>query len=83
MARRALALLASFALCVLAALLVALTLHRAELPYDEAGRFFDARAAVVYGEDAVPVFATMAALAVVAAAAAVLATLRLWRRKPR
>lgn len=79
MARRALLLLASVALCALAALLVVLTLQRAALPYDEAGRFFDAGDAVVYDAGAVMVYGAMAALAVLAAAAAVLHTVRLWR----
>jgi cell division protein FtsX len=62
----------------LAILLAVLTVLRARLPYDEAGRYFDPADAVTYDRQAVLVYGLLALLAAVVAVVAVV-----WRRRAR
>jgi len=74
---RWLAAAASAVLAVLTALLIAVTVERARLPYEN-GRFFDPVDSVVYDEGAVPVYGLLALALAVVTAVACWATLRLW-----
>ena len=61
---------------VLTGLLIALTVSRARLPYEN-GRYFDPRYSVVYDESAVTLCALMALLAALFSAVVIFGTLRL------
>jgi len=52
--------------------------QRADLPYNEAGRYFDAATGVVYHQQGVAIWATIAAVSVLAGVG-----LLLWRGRPR
>ena len=80
--KKAASLAAAAALCATALPLAALAARRLSLPYDEQGRHFDVAAGVVYDDGAALVYALLAALALVAAAAATLWAVRAWRRPP-
>lgn len=62
----------------LAILFAALTVLRARLPYDEAGRYFDPADAVTYDQQAVLVYGLLALAAATAAVVAVV-----WKRGAR
>ena len=62
----------------LAILCAALTVLRARLPYDEAGRYFDPADAVTYDQQAVLVYGVLALGAAVVAVVAVV-----WKRPAR
>ncbi len=63
----------------LALLLGSLWLHRASLPYNEEGRYFDAAHSVVHSDSAVTLYGLVAALFAVAAVAAALWAWKAWR----
>ena len=65
---------------VLTGLLIALTVTRARLPYEN-GRHFDARYSVVYDESAILVYGLLALLAGLFSAAVIFGTVRLWKRR--
>lgn len=76
-AARALARLATAGLALAAALLGALAIRRARLPYNSEGRYFDAAESMVYTDGAVPVLAGLAGLAALLALTALAVARRL------
>lgn len=61
-------------------LLALLWFQRLSLPYNEAGRYFDAAHAVVYDEDAITAYGLLTVLFALPTAAAIFWTYRAWRR---
>ena len=78
--RRAVALVTAALFSAGAALLGALALSRASLPYNEEGRYFDAEYSVVYHEGSGLVFGLLAGLFGIAALGALIWVRKEWRR---
>lgn len=76
---KTLATVASIALAVITIALVALTISRARLPYEN-GRYFDPIDSVIYDESAVAVYGLLAAIFAIVTAVALCGTVRLWTR---
>ena len=77
--RNAAALATAALLCTATALLAFLALHRALLPYNEQGRYFDVENGVVYDEGSAVVYGLLAGLFALAAAACIWWARRGWR----
>ena len=76
---KTLAVAGSLALAALTALLIKVTVGRANLSYEN-GRYFNAKDSVVYDEGAVVVYGLLAAVLALVTAVAVWGTARLWKR---
>ena len=77
---KALAAFVSLLLAAMSALLIKLTVGRANLPYEN-GRYFDTTDSVVYDEEAVLVYGLLAAIFTLATLGSIWATYRSWRKE--